>query len=89
MNASADPPTASTTPLTSGGNSAYKILVNKKQKGNPILKFVRNVPWEFDAIIPDYDLGAGVCALYLSVKYHNRYVSVVCHSSSIHLLICA
>ena len=36
------------TKLSGGG-----ILVSSRQKGNPILKFVRNVPWEFtDSIIP-------------------------------------
>ena len=33
--------------------------------GNPILKFVRNVPWEFGEIIPDYQLSSTSCALYL------------------------
>jgi len=35
------------------------------QCGNPILKFVRNVPWEFGEIIPDYQLSSTSCALYL------------------------
>jgi len=35
------------------------------KRGNPILKFVRNVPWEFGDIIPDYQLGSTSCALYL------------------------
>ena len=39
---------AEKTKLSGGG-----ILVSSRQKGNPILKFVRNVPWEFtDSIIP-------------------------------------
>lgn len=47
------------------------ILVSSRQKGNPILKYVRNVPWEFtDSIIPDYVMGQTACALYLSLKYH-------------------
>ena len=24
------------------------------QRGNPILKHIRNVPWEYGSIIPDY-----------------------------------
>jgi len=35
------------------------------QKGNPVLKYIRNVPWEFGDIIPDYQLGQTSCALYL------------------------
>lgn len=35
------------------------------QRGNPILKFVRSVPWEFGDIVPDYVLGQTTCALFL------------------------
>ena len=39
-------------PKLSGG-----ILVSSRQKGNPILKFVRNVPWEFtDSIVPGTEI---------------------------------
>lgn len=47
------------------------ILVCKKQRGNPVLKFITNVPWEWDDIVPDYIVGATTCILYLSLKYHN------------------
>lgn len=53
-------------PKISGG-----ILVSARQRGNPILKFVRSVTWEFtDSIVPDYVIGQNSCALYLSLKYH-------------------
>ncbi|XP_060679515.1 DNA excision repair protein ERCC-1, partial [Hemiscyllium ocellatum] len=39
-------------------------------RGNPILKFIRNVPWEFGDVVPDYVLGQTTCALYLSLRYH-------------------
>ncbi|NXO98301.1 ERCC1 protein, partial [Certhia brachydactyla] len=35
------------------------------QRGNPVLKFIRNVPWEFGDIVPDYVLGQSSCALFL------------------------
>lgn len=41
------------------------------QRGNPILKFVRSVPWEFGEVVPDYVLGQTTCALFLSLRYHN------------------
>ncbi|TRY97247.1 hypothetical protein DNTS_013729 [Danionella cerebrum] len=44
---------------------------NSIVRGNPILKFVRNVPWEFGEVVPDYVLGRTTCALFLSVRYHN------------------
>ncbi|XP_072345319.1 DNA excision repair protein ERCC-1-like, partial [Scyliorhinus torazame] len=46
------------------------IVVSTRQRGNPILKFIRNVPWEFGEVVPDYILGQTVCALYLSLRYH-------------------
>ncbi|XP_015524524.2 DNA excision repair protein ERCC-1 isoform X1 [Neodiprion pinetum] len=46
------------------------ILVSPKQKGNPLLKSITSVPWEFDDIVPDYVMGRGTCALFLSIRYH-------------------
>ncbi|KAK1401592.1 DNA excision repair protein ERCC-1 [Heracleum sosnowskyi] len=52
------------------GNSRNAILVSHRQKGNPLLKHIRNVRWEFADIVCDYLLGQETCALYLSVRYH-------------------
>lgn len=50
------------------------ISVNVKQRGNPVLKFIRNVPWEYsEQIVPDYLLGASTCCLFLSLRYHNLH----------------
>ncbi|XP_010295690.1 PREDICTED: DNA excision repair protein ERCC-1, partial [Phaethon lepturus] len=46
-------------------------IVVSPQRGNPVLKFVRNVPWEFGDIVPDYVLGQSTCALFLSLRYHH------------------
>ena len=47
------------------------IQVSSRQRGNPILKSISAVPWEFsENIVPDYILGKNACALYLSVRYH-------------------
>ncbi|XP_071963523.1 DNA excision repair protein ERCC-1-like [Antedon mediterranea] len=46
------------------------LVVHPKQRGNPILKFVRNVPYEFNDIVPDYIMGKTTCALFLSLRYH-------------------
>ncbi|XP_050525857.1 DNA excision repair protein ERCC-1 [Daktulosphaira vitifoliae] len=57
-------------PIKSSSSSAA-ILVNIKQKGNPLLKSIVNVPWEYsESIIPDYIMGRTTCALFLSVRYH-------------------
>nr|XP_021524174.1 DNA excision repair protein ERCC-1 [Aotus nancymaae] len=47
------------------GAKSNSIIVSPRQRGNPVLKFVRNVPWEFGDVIPDYVLGQSTCALFL------------------------
>ncbi|CAH9057305.1 unnamed protein product [Cuscuta epithymum] len=46
------------------------ILVSHRQKGNPVLKHIRNVRWTFADVVCDYLLGQNACALYLSLRYH-------------------
>lgn len=76
-----DKPTTSGSQATVTANSAAGIrtnvsktnciLVNPKQRGNPILKSITNIPWEFDnSIVPDYIVGATAAILYLSLRYH-------------------
>ena len=55
------------------------ILVHPKQRGNPIIKSILNVPLEFrDDIVPDYVVGRTSCVLYLSLKYHNLNPDYIC-----------
>lgn len=49
------------------------ILVNSRQKGNPVLNGIRNVPWEYGEITADFVVGATSCALFLSLKYHRLH----------------
>lgn len=49
------------------------ILVSTRQKGNPILKHVTQLPWEYSDIPCDYVIGATTCALFLSLKYHRLH----------------
>ncbi|KAG0474948.1 hypothetical protein HPP92_014634 [Vanilla planifolia] len=46
------------------------ILVSHRQKGNPLLKHIRNVRWVFADVVCDYLLGQSSCALYISLRYH-------------------
>ncbi|TVU31971.1 hypothetical protein EJB05_23687 [Eragrostis curvula] len=46
------------------------ILVSHRQKGNPLLKHIRNARWTFADIVPDYVVGQSSCALYISIRYH-------------------
>ncbi|XP_077862546.1 DNA excision repair protein ERCC-1-like [Saccoglossus kowalevskii] len=61
----------SSTTTTVKSSSSNSIIVNTKQKGNPILKHIRNVSWEYGDIVADYVMGKTTCALYLSIRYHN------------------
>ncbi|KAL9248086.1 hypothetical protein vseg_021448 [Gypsophila vaccaria] len=54
----------------SGVQKSNAIFVSHRQKGNPLLKHIRNVRWNFAEVIPDYVLGQNSCALYLSLRYH-------------------
>ncbi|EEB07724.2 DNA repair endonuclease Swi10 [Schizosaccharomyces japonicus yFS275] len=49
----------------------HNVLVSFRQKGNPLLPHLRNVPWEYSEIVPDFVMGAKTCALFLSLKYHH------------------
>lgn len=47
------------------------IIAHTRQRANPALRFVKQVPLEFaDHIIPDFELGEATWALFLSLKYH-------------------
>lgn len=60
-----------TTEVSVKYSSSNSILVNTKQKGNPLLKSINNIPWEFDeSIVPDYVVGKTACVLFLSIRYH-------------------
>lgn len=65
------PPNASNTNTNAAFSSSGALLVNSKQKGNPILKHVRNVQWKYsDTLVPDYCMSRNSCAFFLSMKYH-------------------
>ncbi|OQV21233.1 DNA excision repair protein ERCC-1 [Hypsibius exemplaris] len=68
---SAGTTSASTSSRPAISISGNAVLVNKRQMGNPLLQGIRNVPWEYADIVPDYVMGAHTCALFLSLKYHN------------------
>ncbi|KAL0055174.1 hypothetical protein WJX82_008233 [Trebouxia sp. C0006] len=71
------------------------IFVSKRQEGNPVLKHIRNVRWQFADIIPDYQLGQNACAVFLSLRFHLLKPEYVHHrikelqrSFRLRLLIC-
>ncbi|KAL5703112.1 Excision repair cross-complementation group 1 [Ranunculus cassubicifolius] len=61
---------SSSSPSSSNFQNRNAILVSHRQKGNPLLKHIRNVKWVFADVVCDYLLGQSSCALYLSLRYH-------------------
>lgn len=55
-------PTPQALPSKSSGSS---ILVSPRQKSNPVLEWIKSVPWEYSDIPADYVLGLTTCALFL------------------------
>uniref|UniRef100_A0A914DQC7 ERCC1-like central domain-containing protein n=1 Tax=Acrobeloides nanus TaxID=290746 RepID=A0A914DQC7_9BILA len=54
--------------------SFSKLLINRKrQDGNPVLKYIRNVPYEWSDIKADFECGKGCGILYLGLKYHKLH----------------
>ena len=51
----------------------HVLYVSTKQKGNGVLKFIRNVPFAYSKMVPDYIMSTTSCALFLSIKYHQLY----------------
>lgn len=72
QSAGPEKPSTATAPFsTTNASKTNCVLVNPKQRGNPILKAISNVPWEFDdSIVPDYVVGVTAGILYLSLRYH-------------------
>ncbi|XP_050221661.1 DNA excision repair protein ERCC-1 isoform X1 [Mercurialis annua] len=66
----ASPSPSAASPSNHAGQNRNAIIVSHRQKGNPLLKHIRNVRWAFADIVCDYMLGQNSCALYLSLRYH-------------------
>ncbi|KAJ6257262.1 hypothetical protein Dda_8151 [Drechslerella dactyloides] len=49
------------------------IIVNTRQKGNPLLPYIKSVPWEYGDIVPDYLVTPTTGILFLSLKYHRLH----------------
>ena len=61
------------------------ILVSDRQKGNPVLAHIRNVPWEYSDVSTDIDfiLGSSTAAFYLSLKYHRLHPEYIYNRMSV------
>ncbi|KAL3940194.1 MAG: hypothetical protein SGBAC_005221 [Bacillariaceae sp.] len=55
----------------------HMLYVSTKQRGNGVLKHIRNVPFAFSKMVPDYIMSPTSCALFLSIKYHQLYPNYI------------
>eukprot|EP00965_Chrysotila_dentata_P196253 6177467-Pleurochrysis_carterae.AAC.4 len=60
--------TASVSPAAPVNPNA--LIVSSRQRGNPVLKAIRNVQWQFGETSADYLVPDTACALFLSLRYH-------------------
>ncbi|MCP9260880.1 Katanin p60 ATPase-containing subunit A1 [Dirofilaria immitis] len=55
-----------------------KLVINRKrQEGNPVLKYIRNVPFEWADIKADFEAGKELGVLYLSLKWHKLHPNYI------------
>lgn len=55
----------------------HVLLVSTRQRGNTLLRFIRNVPFTFVKMVPDFIIGPNRCAIFLSFKYHNLHPNYI------------
>ncbi|KAF9143519.1 ssDNA endonuclease and repair protein rad10 [Mortierella sp. GBA39] len=53
--------------------SKATLVVSSSQRGNPLLQFIRNVPYEYGEVVPDFVVGSTSCVLFLSIRYHRLH----------------
>ena len=51
----------------------HVLNVSTRQRGNPIIQYIKNVPIEYNKMTPDYIMSSNRCTLFLSCKYHNLH----------------
>ncbi|KIH51980.1 DNA repair protein rad10, partial [Ancylostoma duodenale] len=61
-----------------GGAAGSRLVVNRRrQEGNPVLKYVRNVRYEWGDIGTDFECGPTCGVLYLALKYHKLHPNYI------------
>lgn len=59
--------------IITGQGSGSNILISQRQQQNPIVSLIKNVPWEYSDIVPDFQVGLTSCVLFLSIRYHRLH----------------
>ncbi|KAF9350013.1 ssDNA endonuclease and repair protein rad10 [Mortierella sp. AD094] len=73
ISSTTDPATALAVPPPFVPKSKSTVVVKPSQRGNPMLQFIRNVPYEYGDIVPDFTVGLTSCILFLSIRYHRLH----------------
>lgn len=64
-------------PAGAGAAAGNRVLVHPRQKGNKVLDYIRNVPYEFnESISPDFLVGQRHCINFLSLRWVVLHVSL-------------
>lgn len=53
------------------------LHISTRQRGNPLIPHIRNVPHKFSTIVPDYIFAPTRCALFLSLRYHKLHPNYI------------
>lgn len=59
--------------IVTGQGSGSNILINQRQRQNPMISLIKNVPWEYSDIVADFQVGLTSCVLFLSIRYHRLH----------------
>ncbi|CAB3408497.1 unnamed protein product [Caenorhabditis bovis] len=70
-------PTGAVIGSASSGIGGALLVNRRRQEGNPVLKYVRNVRYEWGDIAPDFECGSTFAVVYLSFKYHKMHPNYV------------
>ncbi|KRY92478.1 DNA excision repair protein ERCC-1 [Trichinella pseudospiralis] len=73
----ADADSASSSKSHPSKSSTWSVIVSHRQKGNSVLRYVRNIVWEFGETKADFVLGQCCCALFLSLKFHKVHPTYI------------
>ncbi|EMD37394.1 hypothetical protein CERSUDRAFT_114066 [Gelatoporia subvermispora B] len=57
--------------------SGNNIIINPRQRQNPVLQCIRNVGKEFGDIVADFQVGRTTGVLFLSLKYHRLFPAYI------------
>jgi DNA excision repair protein ERCC-1 len=66
----AGPSTSGSAPQPAAAANPNALIVSSRQRGNPVLKEVKAVPWIYGATTADFLIPDAACALFLSLRYH-------------------